>query len=329
MAAQVLRETIRELEKRRDEADRLKRSRLENVYKTAPRIKEIDERLNKHGVEVSRAILNGGYADYLIKDLSEENKALHIEKNEILFQMNYGNYLDDVYTCSLCKDSGYTDNNKRCTCFNRLLIQGYYKMSNLDNILKRENFDTFNMDLFSASIHPKIGVSVKSKMQKFYTIANTFVDNFNKEKKNLLLQGDSGLGKTFLCNCIAKALLDKGHSVIYFTSPQLFTLIEDVRFKKDDDDVSKDELLDMLPTIDLLVIDDLGAEFLTVVTAAELFNLINTRLLNGRHTIISTNYDSKALEDRYSKRVLSRLFGEFELLKFEGEDLRFKLKYKV
>jgi DNA replication protein DnaC len=329
MSTQVIREVLRDFEKRRDRAAALRGARLNEVYDAEPRVKEIDERLVSLGIEVSRSVLAGGDAAALTAGLARENEALLREKQEIMSGLSFsGDFLDDVYECPACKDTGYAG-NARCACFRQRLIEGHYKFSNLNKILMKENFGCFNMELFSPDADPKTGVSAKSSMVKNLNIATRFVDNFDDKFENLLFYGNSGLGKTFMCNCIAKALLDQGRSVVYVTSPQLFKMVESARFDKDEENGEKEAFLDMLPAVDLLIIDDLGTEVSTIVTASELFNILNARLLQRRPTIVSTNYDIPEITDIYSDRITSRLFGNYSVCKFTGEDLRIKIRYKM
>ena len=147
------------------------------------------------------------------------------------------------------------------------------------------------------------------------------------EGENLLLYGGAGRGKTFLCNCIAKEVLEHGKTVLYLTAGQLFKQLEDMRFRNKEEEEPFDwdsEILDA----DLLIIDDLGTEFATMFTASELFRIVNDRKLRKRPVVISTNLDYRALMEQYSDRVMSRLIGEYTTLKFFGDDIRMKKKYR-
>jgi DNA replication protein DnaC len=181
-------------------------------------------------------------------------------------------------------------------------------------------------------------MSPSENMQMIYKTAVKFVDGFGKDFQNLFLYGAVGLGKTFMCNCIAKDILDKGYTVIYMTAPRMFKVIEDYRFRRSDAEDSGEmmEMIDTASEVDLLIIDDLGAEFDTMVTSVALFDIINQRLISKKPTVISTNLDYiKDMNDRYSDRVISRLWGNFRMLKFfgvkddnGGDDIRVKKKYR-
>ena len=157
-----------------------------------------------------------------------------------------------------------------------------------------------------------------------------FINNFDDStEQNLLFTGNTGLGKTFLSNCIAKEILQKGKTVLYQTAPVMFDSIQDSKFGKDDSNI---DLLENLYNVDLLIIDDLGTEKITETKISELFTIINTRLLNSNHhttkTIISTNLTIQELLKVYTPRIGSRLAGNYRVLRFFGEDLRIKSKNK-
>ena len=176
-----------------------------------------------------------------------------------------------------------------------------------------------NKDLYSSNISPR------ENIKKIYDAAINFVDNFNKlEEKNLVFLGPTGVGKTFLSNCIAKALLEKGRTVLYQTAPVMLDTIISSRFNKQADANFMDNLLN----VDLLIIDDLGTETINSMKYTELFTIINTRLLNQNQkitkTIISTNLDLKTIFSVYNERIGSRIIGNYNIYKFFGDDIRFK-----
>ena len=160
-----------------------------------------------------------------------------------------------------------------------------------------------------------------------YDICVGFIEKFDFEKRNLLFYGSAGLGKTFLCNCIAKELLDKGYTVLYLTAPQLFKLFDEARFHREDlGDDSKD-ILETLRSTDLLIIDDLGTESSNAPSISEFFDVLNARYLNQLSTIISTNLAPNEWSNYYSDRIISRIFGNYTTLKFYGQDIRLLKKY--
>ena len=320
-------ETMRLYDRYRLEAEALLKKRTGEVYEKCPRIKEIDEELAFLSLNAAKAMIESK-ADRREIGLSfrEKSRALGEEREQLLKKFKIPErYLTDVYRCNACADTGYIENQK-CKCLKQNLIKQYYTGANLSDTFKHENFDSFDLNYYSDEVDKQYGVSPKSNMKWIWMTCLNFVKDFDKIHKNLLLSGTCGTGKTFLCNSIAKEILESGHTVFYSTSSQLFKTVEDLRFNRKDDGEQED-FLAMVMEVDLLIIDDLGTEFMSVVTASELFNIINTRLLFSRSTIISTNLSSTELLNQYSERVTSRLVGDYTLLKFFGDDIRTKKKY--
>lgn len=197
-------------------------------------------------------------------------------------------------------------------------------MSNLENVLQVENFDNFNIELFEENKFKGEELSPRENILDILSIAEGFVSNFEKNNgENLLFYGTTGLGKTYMSNCIAKALLDKGYIVIYQTAFTILEILENRRFGKGDMKLSSYQY-ELLFDADLLIIDDLGTEVSNTFTNAEIFNIVNTRLIKGKKTIISTNLTPKEITETYTDRVFSRIFHKFLPLKFYGKDIRWE-----
>ena len=230
-------------------------------------------------------------------------------------------YLEPPYDCPDCKDTGFID-GKRCHCFKQAAINIVYKQSNISTILSKENFDRFNLNVYDENyFEGNSEVSARATAQIALERAKNFVQNFKTNGGNLLLLGQTGCGKTFLSNCIAKALLDEGVSVVYFTAFELFRVFEEQTFKKNS---SAEDLNEHIFDCDLLIIDDLGTEFQNSFTTARLFQCLNERLLQNKSTIISTNLSLEDMRDTYSERITSRVFSYYEPIKLIGEDIRIK-----
>lgn len=164
----------------------------------------------------------------------------------------------------------------------------------------------------------------RENMLDILSIAEGFISNFDENNgDNLLFYGTTGLGKTFLCNCIAKALLDKNKIVIYQTAFTILDILERRRFGKSSSEMS-DYQYNLLFSSDLLIIDDLGTEVSNTFTNAEIFNIVNTRIIAGKKTLISTNLTPKEISEIYTDRVFSRILDKFIPLKFYGKDLRWE-----
>ena len=296
--------------------------RQRNVYNEIPEIVEINRQISNLSVKQGRKLLEGD--ENALPELRNQIAALSSKKTELLVQAGYpADYLEPVYECQDCKDTGYIG-NKKCHCFRKAVIDLLYTQSNLKNVLQRENFDSFSFRYYSDNhVDPVTGRSSLTIMKKAYETAQEFVDTFSTDFRNLFLYGDTGIGKTFLSNCIAKELIDRSYSVIYFSAFELFDTLAKSRFGKDE---SADEMNEHIFDCDLLIIDDLGTELANAFTVSQLFLCLNERLLRRKSTIISTNLSLDSLVNIYSERTFSRITSNYTMLKLTGDDIRLKKK---
>ena len=326
----VYKEVMRSYETSRAKAEALQEERRAALYNSIPRLWEIDRELSMIGLSLAKMALSQderglAHARAAIHDLQQE-KAAVLAASGIP-----EDYLTATYACMTCSDTGYKPHKpgqlpERCSCLRQKLVEAYYSLSNIKGILEEENFDTFDARCFSPNIVETEGVSPLTNMQAIYRMTTDFVQDFGVNYQNLLLYGRTGLGKTFMCHCIAKDLLDAGYTVLYLTAPRLFKIIEDYRFNRDSME-EPDEMLEAVADVDLLILDDLGAEFVTVVTSSALFDIVNQRLLTKKPMVISSNLSPQELERHYSERIVSRFTGHYRMIKFFGEDIRVKKKY--
>ena len=311
---------LREYDFLQSSEEAAQKNRQNEIYKKIPQIKAIDEEISSAGFEIASAILKGNNVEDSIYKLKQRITDLKIRKAELLAANKYPvDYLETRYKCSKCKDTGYMG-SVRCSCFKQRLIDKYYQQSNLKDILSRENFDTFNIAFYSASKYGSEELSPRKNMEDILTYCINYANTFKSHKENLFFYGTSGLGKTFLSNCIAKELLDSGSIVIYQTCANLIDIIRASHF----DSSAEKDMIDDLLTCDLLIIDDFGTEPQTNYSQSEIFNLINSRILTGKKMIISTNFSLEDLDNIYTERIKSRLFGHFTMFKFYGDDIRIK-----
>lgn len=323
----LVNEIMREYDRDRQAASRLKEVRTAEVYKKSPEIEAIDESLKNHGIEISKAILSGQKA--AIEQIVKENRRKLAKREKLLKSAGFSNdYLENIYKCLKCRDTGFTEGADRgkCDCFKQKMISKYYQMSNLSKTFTGENFDNFNIKYYSSSKDENSGISPREMMELIYKEAVEFVENFGQKPANLFFYGKVGLGKTFLCNCIAKEILDKGHTVLYAPAARLFKIVEDARFRREEM-IAPSEQIDFFYSAELLIIDDLGTEFSTIATQSALFDIVNSRILDGRSTIISSNLSPKDMEDSYSDRFVSRLLEHYGFCRFLGSDIRQAKKY--
>lgn len=324
-------EIIRSYNRINLENKRRQNERILSVYERLPRIREISDEISSLSLETTKKLLlSGQNPDGSIRSFRTKLAALKDEKSRLLRENGFpADYMDMHYNCPDCKDTGYI-NNVKCHCFKKAEIEILYDQSNIKNVLERENFNTFNLNCFGDSEPDKVTCRTpRANMESVLSICHNFVDNFTSAKKqysNLLFFGKTGVGKTFLTNCIAKELIEKSKSVIYLSSINFFDILSNAEFNKSDTDARNKA--SQITDCDLLIIDDLGTELSNSFTNSALFNIINERLIDRKSVIISTNLIFPELMERYSERLTSRLTKEYTFLKIYGDDLRHKLKLK-
>jgi DNA replication protein DnaC len=245
--------------------------------------------------------------------LKEQIAAIVSKKKDLLKAHGLpADYLDPIYTCPDCKDTGYIDGVK-CHCFKQQIIELLYNQSNIKVLLNQDNFSNLSYDYYEGED--------LARFQNAVAACKDFVANFDNDYSNLFFYGTVGTGKSFLSGCVAKELLDSGHSVIYFSSIGLFDTMAKYAF----DSKSKVSLYNIhedLYNCDLVIIDDLGTELTNSFVLSSLFSLLNERHLRRKSTIISTNLPLEELRDSYSDRIFSRITSQFKLLKLSGSDIR-------
>ena len=325
----IYKEILAEYEKLSDDAKKRLNQKKEICYKKCERIREIDDELNITAIKISKAIIlaNKEEKQKYIETIKEVTEKLKEEKERLMLENGFSKeYFDDIFECNKCKDTGFVD-NKKCDCFKQKLINKAYSMSNIAELIKSEGFSKFSLDYYSKEKNENEDISPYQNMKYITRKCSLFVEEFDEKFKNMVFYGEPGLGKTFLCRCIAKDLLDMGKTVLYVTAFELFTLFEKEKFNKNNDN-NNDEILNFTKNADLLIIDDLGTELITSFSTSELFEVINSRILNKKSTIISTNLYPDKLLQHYSSRIVSRLYGEYDMIKFIGDDIRLKKKIK-
>ncbi|MFI3231456.1 MAG: ATP-binding protein [bacterium] len=327
------REVMNEYERLQKIASNKLKERKEICYKKCPRIKEIDNELNKTGIKITKLIIIADKEDKLkyLEKIKMSTQNLNKEKSYLLKLNGFNeNYFEDIYYCKKCKDKGYIDNQK-CECFGQKVINKYYEEYDILKVLKKSRLSDFNIEYYSKVNLEKYN-SEKSPYECMrdiiYPRVMRLINSFGQEPQNILFSGTEGLGKTFLCRCIGNVLLSKGHSVIYITAYKVFELHEKRKFSKPLSEMES-RILNMILHVELLIIDDLGTEFTTTPSLTEFFNIINTRFESNKSTIISTNLEPIQISENYSSRVFSRVFGNYEVYTFIGEDIRFIKNKKI
>ena len=345
MASENLNSLLVEYEQKRIKAEFDLEKRKKELYKKYPRLEEIEDQISQIAITQTKEIINyqlkrekiNKDKNDIIKELENKIKKLKEEKENILKEANIQeSYLKPIYECPICKDTGYIRNNTSettmCKCLKQKLIDISYNKSNLVN-LQNQNFEKFDDKIFSDEINIdkyKFKISPRKNINNIRKASEKFINNFDDiNTKNLLFSGNTGLGKSYMSNCIANELLKRGKTVLYQTAPVLLEKIIDNKFSKYKTR-EMTEFNDRTLDVDLLIIDDLGTECLNSMKLSELFTILNTRLLNlnnrSTKTIISTNLNIEQIFNIYEERIGSRIAGYYDIYHFFGDDLRFKIK---
>ena len=328
MNSLYLKDILKEYEQKQLDAEKDLSKVKQSLYSQNSRLQEIDYELSNQAINTAKLILSSN--KHSINSFIEKKEKLDNEKKSILKSLGKDeSVLLPHFECNVCKDTGYINTasgSKMCNCLKQKLFNMEYNKSNIGN-LKKENFDNFNLNFYSDKIDKEkyqSAISPRENILNIKKIADNFISNFdNPEEKNLLFRGYSGLGKTFLSNCIANELLKKNKTILYQTAPVMFEELIKYRMKAKD---ANQDILNNILNVDLLIIDDLGTENINGMQFTELFNIINTRLLKQNNqitkTIISTNYTLQQMHDVYEDRISSRIVGYYTVCKFFGDDIR-------
>lgn len=307
---------MRGYEHRRDENRSLLVSRQKKIYSEIPGYEELTDSVSSLSVDAAKLLLSGnGDALALLHDSLEE-----ISRKQKKLLADYGypeDYLEPVCTCPECQDTGYvtgTDGRKeKCRCFRLQEVSILYDQSNIREIISRENFSTLSYDHYHGDDLARFKTAV--------TASHNFIQNFKEDYHNLFFYGTVGTGKSFLSGCVAKELIESGHSVIYFSTTGLFDLLSKNSFDYKNREELRETYADLYQC-DLLIIDDLGTELTNQFVTSQLFALLNERHMGKKATIISTNLSLEELRNRYSDRIFSRITSHYEICKLTGQDIR-------
>lgn len=299
------------------------RERYDAACRLIPELKELDDKISSLSISQARSLLDGN--DSALGQLKDKLSLLFTQKKALLASKGLPeNYLELQYTCPDCKDTGYIGTNK-CHCFQKAIVDLLYTQSNLKEILQHENFSTFRLDFYSSNhVDPLTGRSSLEAVQTALKTCHEFVDTFFDDFRNILLYGDTGVGKTFLTHCIAKELMDQSCSVIYFSASQLFDYFAKNTFGKRDE--VDNDAFDHIYNCDLLIIDDLGTELTNAFTSSQFFVCLNERILRKKSTVISTNLALDDINNVYSERIFSRISSNYTMLRLTGDDIRIQKK---
>ena len=293
----------------------------EEAYLKVPELREIDKKISNSGTSVVKVVMSDPeHAEEHIKKLAEENLALQAKRRALLGQNGFSpDTMDEKFFCHLCKDSGYVG-NKICECFEAILKQQAYAQLSKSAPVKNCTFSNFSVNYYSDQ---------SERMSNVLESCKNYAKKFTVESDSLLFIGNTGLGKTHLSLAIAGEVSAAGYGVIYTPIGKLMDTLESEKFSRNSDrraDFTENTLL--VTTCDLLVLDDLGTEFSTQFSQSVIYNIVNTRMVESKPTIISTNLRQSELEEKYSQRMTSRLLCNYHTVEFFGKDIRMIKKSK-
>ena len=317
-SAEVVKKARARLAQAKEDRESENRQHLAIAYARVPRIREIDMQLRRTMAQAAQAaFLQGSDGREMMDQVRQQNLELQQERAILAMENFEEGYLDDSPICDKCGGSGYIGSNM-CECLRELCRQEQKKeVSVLSG--SRETFNQFRLDYYPDRVDPKYGASPRTIMERNLRICRTYALTFTPDAGNLLFVGGTGLGKTFLSACIARAVADRGCSVVYESSGHLFGKLEQAKFNPSEE--TRREAA-RFTECDLLILDDLGTEMPGQFVTAAFYSLLNDRILAGKAMVISTNLNMDELSRRYSPQIASRLQGSFQGLTFVGEDIR-------
>ena len=287
-------------------------ARNEEVRERSAVIAKIDEELKSTGPKILAAAFGGED----IEPIKKRNLELMKKRRAELVRLGLPeDYTDVHYTCSRCSDTGFIDGVKTCACLKEALTTENIKSSGIGSLIEKQSFENFNLEIY------KNKPEVYELMARNLRLAKKYADELGKSSKNLLLTGNTGTGKTHISTAIAKVAITRGLYVLYDSTQNVLDEFEQDRFKSGYGPYEPrgDKYLDC----DLLILDDLGSEFISTFSISCLYNILNTRQNRGLSTVVSTNLDPKSIAVKYEDRIYSRLIGSgVTILKFDGTDQR-------
>ena len=285
--------------------------RLAAIYEQIPLYRTLEDQVASISVEQGKKMLSGD--EKAMEDLRDALAELSGRKAQLLKDAGFSpDYLQPVYECPDCKDTGYI-NGQKCHCFRQTMITLLYEQSNIREMLRTENFDSLSYEYYDGEDLSRFKNAVRT--------CRNFTKNFNSDYHNLFSNVPLGTGKSYITGCVANELIESGHSVIYFSATGLFDLLSKNSF----DYKNREELREIYADLyqcDLLIIDDLGTELTNQFVTSQLFALLNERYMGKKATIISTNLSLEELRNRYSDRIFSRITSHYEICKLSGQDIR-------
>jgi DNA replication protein DnaC len=308
---------LADIAKRKQSAEAELELRRQAFGQTEPRFNVVDSLMRESGWEAVRIIIEKPEdAKAQIELLKTRNLALQTELASLLAKHRLPeDYLTPPYTCPACSDTGFSE-GFMCECLKSLMRQKAFEALNAGTPLELSGFEQFK-----TSYYPEegdFGISPRTAMAQVLKNCKSYAKGFSLSSPSMIFLGETGLGKTHLSLAIAKAVIEKSYGVVYGSVQDFMYRVEGERFGK----IIGSDTTKLLMDCDLLILDDLGAEFVTQFTVSVLHQIINFRLLSRKPTIISTNLSLDEMEAKYGERIVSRISGNYKVVKFFGSDIR-------
>ena len=323
--AKIMSEALHRFQADKERRNARLERRTEEIYRRVPAVERIDRELRGTAARiVAAAFSEGGDPEKALEQLAAGNLALQRERAELLVGAGYPyDALDGEPECALCRDSGFLPEGEPCRC-----LMAYYTQEQNRRLSKlldlgNQSFETFSLDWYGREVWPEYGRSPLENMKMIREICGDYARTFPRCRGNLLFTGAPGLGKTFLSACVAREVSARGFSVVYDTAGHVFQQFESGKFGRENPfEEDPDREVNRYLNCDLLIMDDVGTEMLTSFVQSAFYRIVNDRLVNRRKTVLSTNLPMAELERRYGMAAASRIRGEYQMLRFFGEDIR-------
>ncbi|MBC5787178.1 ATP-binding protein [Clostridium facile] len=321
---EIYAQALRILEQRREQTRLTAENHLLEACTRAPEISQLKKKLGQTSIQLAKAILSHqGNTQAILEQIEQENILTQQRIKQVLVEHHLPeDYLEEKPNCTKCQDTGYCG-RKQCQCLRDIIIRISAEELQKNTQLKLKGFENFQLYYYS-KIPEDTGVSPYDHMGRILQYCKRYAEQFEPHTNGIFMSGKTGLGKTHLSLAIAQRVLQRGYTVIYSSVSEIVRKISTQYFGREQGNQSED-IFEILNQVDLLILDDLGAEFESSFSTSAIYDLINARISAGRPTIISTNLTPTELQKRYSERIVSRLFTQLTPLNFIGQDVRTKL----
>ncbi len=306
---------MRNIAEKRQKAVTVARNYRDKIHAKLPQLENIKDEINTLCVKAATLSLEGANKED-IDSLYNKAQSLENKYNEIIKEENINyNKMEPQYSCGECSDTGYVS-GKLCNCTKSIIAELKRQQVIETSPLSLCSFDTFDLGKYSEEKMANSPVSAREQMHGIFSYCKQYADNFSLSNKSIYMCGHAGLGKTHLALSMANKVLTLGYNVVYVSAQDAFDKMEKERFGQPGD------TLRTLESADLLILDDLGTEFITPYVGSCLYSIINNRCTK-KPTIITSNIVNDAdLRRRYTEKVVSRLIGSCDVLTFIGDDIR-------